>query len=122
MSLLDDLAESRIVEAQRRGEFDDLPGAGAPLRIDDDRLVPPEWRMAYRVLRNAGYLPPEMSLRKQVKELERLIDGLTDSEERRRAFRRLEALRLAVSGGREIEPVWMVEAEYRVRIIEKLTR
>ncbi len=122
MSLLDDLAESRIAEAQRRGDFDDLPGAGAPLHLDDDSLVPPEWRMAYRVLHNAGCLPPEMLRRKQVMDLEMLIADLADSEERRRACRRLQALRLAMSACRGTEAAWMAEAEYRDRIIGKLTR
>ncbi len=122
MSLLDDLAESRIAEAQRRGDFDDLPGAGTPLRIDDDSLIPQEWRMAYRVLRNAGCLPPEILRRKQVRDLEMLIADLADTEERRRACRRLEALRLAMSADRRKEAVWMAEAEYRDRLIGKMTR
>lgn len=33
------LAERHIRKAQERGEFDDLPGAGAPLTLDDDVLV-----------------------------------------------------------------------------------
>jgi len=42
MLTLDLLAEQRTREAQERGEFDDLPGAGAPLALDDDALVPEE--------------------------------------------------------------------------------
>lgn len=49
------LAERRIEEAIERGEFDDLPGAGQPLDLDDlDPLLPEELRMAYRILKNAG--------------------------------------------------------------------
>jgi hypothetical protein len=49
------LAERRIGEAIERGEFDDLPGAGQPLDLDDlDPLLPEELRMAWRILRNAG--------------------------------------------------------------------
>lgn len=40
MEALEHLIERRICEAQQRGEFDDLPGAGAPLELDDDSLVP----------------------------------------------------------------------------------
>lgn len=36
MRTLDAIAEERIREAQARGEFDDLPGAGAPLELGDD--------------------------------------------------------------------------------------
>ncbi len=58
--LLDELVERRIREAAQRGEFDDLPGAGRPLQLDDDPLVPEELRAAYRLLKNAGYVPPEV--------------------------------------------------------------
>ena len=54
------LAERRIEEAIARGEFDDLPGAGRPLDLDDeDPLLPEELRLAYRILRNAGFSPAE---------------------------------------------------------------
>jgi len=38
-------------EAVGRGEFDNLPGTGKPLALDDDTLVLPELRAAYRVLK-----------------------------------------------------------------------
>ena len=54
------LAERRIEEAIARGEFDDLPGAGRPLDLDDeDPLLPEELRLAYPILKNAGCLPAE---------------------------------------------------------------
>jgi hypothetical protein len=56
----DDLIERRIDEARRRGAFDDLPGCGRPLELDDDRLVPEELRVAWRILKNAGFVPPEV--------------------------------------------------------------
>ncbi|MFO1300646.1 MAG: DnaJ family domain-containing protein [Burkholderiaceae bacterium] len=56
----DDLIERRIDEARRHGAFDDLPGSGRPLELDDDRLVPEEVRVAWRILKNAGFVPPEV--------------------------------------------------------------
>ncbi|MBV8032634.1 MAG: DUF1992 domain-containing protein [Betaproteobacteria bacterium] len=58
---LDFLAERKIAEAVSSGEFDDLPGRGKPLELDDDPLVPEDLRMAYRILRNAGYVPQEVA-------------------------------------------------------------
>jgi hypothetical protein len=58
--MLDFLAEQRLAEAVSRGELDDLPGAGKPLVLDDDPLVPEELRLAYRILKNAGFVPPEV--------------------------------------------------------------
>ena len=58
------IAERRIVEAMEHGEFDNLPGAGRPLNLDDDAGIPESLRMAYRVMKNAGVLPPEIDLRR----------------------------------------------------------
>ncbi len=54
------IAERKIAEAAERGEFDDLPGRGKPLDLEDDALVPEDLRMAYRILKNAGYVPAEV--------------------------------------------------------------
>lgn len=64
------LIEQRIREASARGEFDDLPGAGQPMPLDDDLLVPEEVRVAHRILKNAGYVPPEAQ---QLSEINQLI-------------------------------------------------
>jgi hypothetical protein len=58
--MLDFLAERRVAEAVLRGELDDLPGAGRPLDLEDDALVPEELRAANRILKNAGIAPPEV--------------------------------------------------------------
>lgn len=57
MWLLDQWAERHIIEAQRKGEFDNLPGRGEPLILDDDSHVPAALRAGYRLLKNAGCLP-----------------------------------------------------------------
>ena len=99
LKALDDLVESRIREAQERGEFDHLPGAGRPLPDEDLSGVPQELRVAYRVLRNAGCLPPEVDA---LRDLDAAIawiaagsaaDGAVD---RTAARRRLLALTLAL--------------------------
>ncbi|GAA5785616.1 DnaJ family domain-containing protein [Chitiniphilus shinanonensis] len=67
---LNELAERRIAEARDAGELDNLPGSGRPLPAEDiDPLVPEHQRMAYRVLKNAGYLPPELQLHAEAVEL-----------------------------------------------------
>lgn len=58
--MLDFLVEQKLSEAVSRGELDNLPGAGRPLELDDDALVPEDMRMAHRILRNAGYAPAEV--------------------------------------------------------------
>lgn len=102
LTLLDALAERRIEEAIEEGAFDDLPGAGCPLALDDDRLVPEELRAAYRLLKNAGFVPPEVEERRELASLGALLARLDDDSERRRALAKLALLetRLETSGVR----------------------
>lgn len=73
MSLLERLADAHIDAAAERGEFDNLPGAGKPLDLDDDRGVPPELRAGYRLLKNAGFVPPELEARREIRDIEDLL-------------------------------------------------
>ena len=93
MDLFDRLAEERITAAMRAGEFDGLPGAGQPLRLDDDALIPPELRMAWRILKNAGFVPPEVEAIRDVRDLERALARAEDDAERRRLALRLSLVR-----------------------------
>lgn len=81
------IAEKRIREAMERGEFQGLPGAGRPQKLADDRGVPEDLRMAFRVMRNAGCLPPELELRKEIYSLGELLRSV-DDEDRRASIRR----------------------------------
>jgi len=114
-----DLAvEERIQEALRRGDFDDLPGAGRPLDLDDAPLVPPELRVAYRILKNAGYVPPEILERREIAELEGAIPGIADLQARKRALAKLAVLRtkLGARRGRNLA----LNAYYERKLVEKL--
>jgi hypothetical protein len=77
------IAEQRILEAQRNGEFDNLPGKGKPLRLEDLSWVPEDLRIAYHLLKNAHVLPPEAELLKDIHTLEDLLKHVEDEGERR---------------------------------------
>jgi hypothetical protein len=70
--MFDLIAERKIAEAIANGELDNLPGEGRPLDLDDDALVPQDLRLAYRILKNAGFVPPEVRTLNEIAELERL--------------------------------------------------
>jgi Domain of unknown function (DUF1992) len=89
------LAERKIAEAIANGELDNLPGAGRPLELDDDSLIPEDLRAAYRILKNAGYIPPEVQTLNQIGELERLVNEAPDTDARKRILRKLALLRMA---------------------------
>jgi hypothetical protein len=105
MSIVDDLAEAQIQTAIERGELDDLPGAGSPLVLDDDRHVPEGLRAAYRLLKNAGYLPPELELRGEIRTTEQLLRQAEAVEDKTRLATRLNHLmaRLSAIRGHDVD-------------------
>lgn len=88
----DAIIEAKIAEAQAAGAFDDLPGTGKPLDLDDDRLVPEDLRAAYRILKNAGYVPDELLARKEAAGLRQLLQATAGTPERRRLLAKLALL------------------------------
>ncbi len=96
--MLDFLAEQKIAEAVSRGELDDLPGQGQPLALDDDRLIPEDLRLAYRILKNGGFVPAEVETLNEIAQLERLAvdDAAGDAAARAKALKKLALLRTRI--------------------------
>jgi hypothetical protein len=78
------IAERKIRKAIRERAFDGLEGAGKPLKLEDETWIPEDLRPVYRILKNAGMVPPELELKKEIFSLRTLIDGMDDSDERTR--------------------------------------
>jgi hypothetical protein len=83
------VAERKIREAIEQGQFDNLEGRGRPLRLEDDSGVPEDLRLAYKILKNAGCLPPELELKREIVRLEELLASVEDEQEKYRQLRRL---------------------------------
>jgi hypothetical protein len=111
------IVEKRIQEALEKGEFDDLPGAGRPLELEYEPLVPPEVRMACRILKNAGIAPPEVVQRREMAELEALVAEMEHGEPRSRALQRLALLRTVLGTRRAAA----LRGRYASKILEKLS-
>ena len=92
MEFFDKIVEERIQRAQEDGVFDNLPGKGKPLKLEDDSLVPEELRLTYKILKNSNCLPMEMELRKQIFNLRQLLNATIDEETRRELRRELNLL------------------------------
>ncbi len=101
MDIIAKIAEEKIRAAMERGEFDNLPGRGKPLILDDDAPVPEENRLAYKVLKNAGCIPPELEMRKEALSLRELIDTIDDEKERLKKIRELDFLIMKIEMERE---------------------
>src|SRR5690349_3707956 len=88
------IAEQRIREAMDRGFFDHLAYRGRPLRLEEDEGTPPDPRMVFKILKDAGCLPPEVELRREIASLSELLDAAVEPEERARVRRELNDRRL----------------------------
>jgi hypothetical protein len=114
------IAEERILEAQRRGEFDNLPGHGKPLQLDDDSHVPEDLRLAYKVLKNADCLPPELELKKEILTTEQMLGRITDEGEKYKQLKRLNFLVMKLNMMRKVPVSWEENQRYIDKIAEKL--
>jgi hypothetical protein len=84
MNIIALIAEKKIKEALENGELEHLPGHGKPLVLEDFSGVPEHLRVAFKILKNAGFLPVEMELRKEMAELRDQLAASCDDEERKR--------------------------------------
>ncbi|EHK0945039.1 DnaJ family domain-containing protein [Citrobacter farmeri] len=119
MWLLDQWAERHITDAQKKGEFENLHGAGERLVLDDDSHVPVELRAGYRLLKNAGCLPPELEQRKEAIQLLDLLKGLRqDDPQYHEVSRRLSLLELKLrQAGLSTE---FLRGEYAYKLLLKI--
>ena len=79
---IEDAVENKIRKAMDEGEFDNLPGKGKPLDLSKDRLVPEHLRTAYHILKNAGFVPEEIRLKKEMELLKEKIGQCTSKTEK----------------------------------------
>ena len=119
MWLLDQWAERHILDAQSKGEFDGLPGTGEPLVLDDDSHIPPELRAGFRLLKNAGCLPPELEQRREAIQLLEILAGIRkDDPHYQEVSRRLSLLELKLrQAGLSTE---FLHGEYADKLLQKI--
>lgn len=113
------IAEEKIREAQRTGAFDNLPGKGKPLQLEDMSWVPEDLRIGYLILKNAHVLPPEAELRKDIHTLEDLLKHVEDGGERRALAKsiQLKIIRLDLLKRRSTSVTSL--AEYKRKLVAK---
>ena len=114
------IAENRILEAIEAGLFDNLEGRGKPLQLEDDSHIPPELRMAYKILKMADCLPPELELRKEVIRLQDLVATLPDEAERLKQMQRLNFYLMKLGMMREVSPLLLEHDLYAPKILDRL--
>lgn len=114
------IAERRIAEAIREGTLEVEGWQGKPLPIDEPYHIPPDLRMAFKMLKNAGYLPPEIEAKKEIQHLVELIAATEDEHERLRQLKKLNVLRLRLSTMRQ-RPIHIEEGDYHRKVVERVS-
>jgi hypothetical protein len=84
-------------EAIARGEFDNLPGKGKPVDLSAYFDTPEDLRMAYSIMKNAGVLPKEVELLKEIEALSSELETAADAGQRKRLEKEIEERKLKVS-------------------------
>ncbi len=122
MGFIESLAEEKIQQGLRDGAFDNLPGKGRPLEMERLSSVPADLRIGYKVLKNAGYLPQELQLHKEIVTLGDLLRCCTDDGERKQLTRRLNEKKLRFDQLMEKRKLNRrgIFQRYRRRIVDKL--
>lgn len=88
MDLFSIIAEDKIRKAIEDGDFDNLPGQGKPLKLEDMSHIPEDLRVAYKVMKNSGLLNDVDRLKKELMTIENLLDACENSDESQRLKKR----------------------------------
>ncbi|MCA1024973.1 DUF1992 domain-containing protein [Cytobacillus kochii] len=123
MDLFSILAEEKIKQAQRQGEFAHLKGHGKPLPKDELSGVPESLRMSYKIMKNAGYTTKEIDLRKEMLTIEQLIASCENEEKEGELKKELNEKRLkfqSLLSERKVATNTQIFKNYEQKIENKL--
>ena len=114
------IVEARIKEAQRAGEFENLPGSGKPLP-KEDMTIPEDIRLAYKILKNADCIPPELETKKEIKNTQELLSGMEETSEKYKVLKKLNLLILKLNSLRSGGIQFDVPQHYMDPLTERLS-
>jgi hypothetical protein len=114
------IVEERIRQAQKKGEFDNLPGSGKPLKFEDDSYIMQELRLAFKILKNADCIPPEIELKKEINHMEDLLSKMDDTAEKYRTIKKINFLIMKLNSLRNTSITHEIPQRYMSDLIEHL--
>ena len=86
----DELIGKHIADALGSGELQTAPSFGKPMaEAEGWDETPAEFRLPFKILKNAGVMPPEIELFHRRAALRRELAGVTSEEERKALRQRL---------------------------------
>ncbi|EGB15809.1 DnaJ-like domain-containing protein [Pseudodesulfovibrio mercurii] len=114
------IAEELIRKAEKEGKFEDLEGMGRPLAPDEAANLPPDLRMAYRILKSSGHLPADILEEKEINCAIDLLEHMDDEQERYRQVQKLNVMILQMNERRRRPVTLDTSGDYYRRIVEKV--
>ncbi len=114
------IAERRIAKAIEDGTLKTDGWKNRPLPLNEDSFVPDDLKMAYKILKNSGYVPPEVETRKEIQKLEDLILKTEDSHQRVKQMKKLDVLMRKIEAQRSRPSSIEHDDAYYRRIVEKI--
>ena len=113
------IVERKIKEAEIKGAFDDLPGQGKPLKLEDESRIPEDLRLAYKILNNANCLPPELDLKKEIRQMEDMLENIPDEKTKYRQIKRINFKIMELNMIRRKSPMLEEDQIYYSKILER---
>ena len=115
------IAERKISEAIRKGQLDVEGWSNKPLPMTNDSLVPEELRMAHKILKNAGYLPPEIETKKEIQQIEDLLASCEDERIRVKQIKKLNYLVMKLCAMKGNSVNIECQEEYYRQVVERIS-
>jgi len=123
LTVLHRIAERKIEKYLEEGRGPDLSHwKNKPLPLEDDMAnVPTNLRMAYRILRNGGYVPEELALQKEIVRIEDMLAKCSDEKNKIKQMKKLEFLRfkLETRMGNKLQVV--SDSPYYSKVVGKIS-
>jgi len=116
----DKIVEERIKNAQKKGDFENLLGSGKPLNLDEDSCVAEDLRLAYKILKNADFVPPEIEIKNEIKKTEDLLAGMKDVKEKYRILKKLNFLILKLNAMRSSSINFDFPQQYVEKVVGRM--
>ncbi len=116
------IVEERILQAQKKGAFHNLPGSGKPVVYEDDSHIPEDLRLAHKILKNADCLPPEIELKKEIQQTEDLLDRMdNETPGKFRILKKLNYLIMKLDMTRSGAMHIQLSDHYKSRLVDRMS-
>ena len=120
MNILAYLAEQKISQAIAQGDLNSPKWKNKALPMEDECWVPDDLKMAYKILKNAGYVPAEVETRKEIHKLEQLIATTEDEHLRLKQMQKLNVLLMKIESAQGSQLNVANQDSYYQKIVESI--